>query len=88
MDSNFSACRACGAEIRWIKTRDGKSMPCNQEGVFFTPGGGPHTFVTPQGMVVRGTKGVSWRSHDGRFGYTPHWATCPQADRFRKKKES
>lgn len=81
MDSNFGTCRACGYRVRWIRTKNGKNMPCNPEAVRFTPGGGPETFVTGDGKVERGR-----RAKDGStVGYISHFATCPQADRFRKR---
>ena len=58
-------------------------MCCNPEVIFFTPGGGPETFVTPEGKVVRGK-----RSRDGQIGYIAHWATCPQSKRFKKEKST
>ena len=76
-----SKCKACGVEIRWIETAAGKKMPCNPEPVWFTPGGGPKTFVTPRGKVERGR-----RRKDGIVGYISHFATCPMADRLRGKK--
>ena len=30
----MSKCKGCGAEIVWIQTENGKSMPCNAEKVF------------------------------------------------------
>lgn len=84
MDSNFGTCRACGYRIRWIRTKNGKSMPCNAQAVRFTPGGGPETFVTEDGKVERGR-----RRQDGeKTGYISHFATCPEADRFRKRDQA
>ena len=57
-----SQCTGCGADIRWIKTVKGKSMPCNIEEV---------TIITKVGSIYR--------------GFTPHWATCPKADEFRRR---
>ena len=57
----MNRCKACGAELKWIKTKTSKAMPCDPKRV---------TVVTEQGEVLN--------------GYVPHWATCPEADRFRK----
>ncbi len=80
---NYGTCRGCGAQILWTITTKGKSMPCNPEVIFFTPGCGNETFVTPQGKVVRGK-----RSKDGQAGYISHFATCPQSKRFKKEKDN
>ena len=85
MDSNaavrYSTCRACGARILWLKTTKGKNIPCDPGVIRFHAAGGPETFVTVDGKVERGQ-----RQKDGAaWGYISHFATCPQADRFRKK---
>lgn len=41
----MSKCKGCGAEIVWIQTENGKSMPCNAEKV---------TIVTADGKTVTG----------------------------------
>ena len=73
-------CRACGAEIGFIKTVKGKTMPVNAEGVCFTPGGGPDTFVMPDGRIERGRR----RANGSEIGFVSHFATCPAANEFRK----
>lgn len=35
MSSRRSVCRGCGAEIVWVKTEAGKSMPCDPGAVPF-----------------------------------------------------
>ena len=81
MVSNYSTCRACGQRMLWIITARNKKMPCAPAPVRFDPAGGPETFVTPDGQVVRGRR----KAHGDRFGYISHFATCPQADQFRKQ---
>ena len=41
----MSKCKGCNAEIVWIKTRNGKIMPCNVEKT---------TIVTEQGETIIG----------------------------------
>ncbi len=41
----MAKCKGCGAEIVWIKTANGKNMPCNTEKT---------TIVTEAGEVVTG----------------------------------
>jgi len=84
-----SICRGCGAEICFIKTIKGKSMPVDPDPVYFTPGGGPNTYVMINGEVQRGRepeqnedKAKVWT------GYRSHFANCPAADEFRKKQKS
>lgn len=55
-------CRGCGLYIEWVKTKAGKWMPIDPEGV---------TVVTREGEVVK--------------GFIPHWATCKDANKFRKE---
>lgn len=57
----MSKCRACGADIVWIETPNGKRMPCDPP---------RRTIVDDMGQV--------------REGRTPHWATCPNAEQFRR----
>lgn len=80
IQQNYGFCKGCGAQILWIRTAAGKSMPCDPKVIFFTPGGGPETFVTSEGKTERGK-----RSRDGQIGYISHFATCPQSQRFKQK---
>jgi hypothetical protein len=68
-------CRACGAPIKWLRMPSGKAMPVDAK------------------AVRRAGTAVLWRE-DGRQalpgadGYTEghesHFATCPDAARFRR----
>ena len=76
-------CRACGAEIMFLKTVKGKTIPVNPEPVTFAEGeGGKEKFVLLTGEVVNG------RTDPGGAyeGYVSHFATCPEADTFRKRR--
>ena len=75
---NNAICRGCGASIVWIKTKSGKSMPCDAEPVHYVPGGKDRA-VTASGNVVS----CEIVSGGGEIGYRPHWATCPNAKRFK-----
>ena len=75
---NNATCRGCGASIVWIKTKSGKSMPCDAEPVHYVPGGKDRA-VTTSGNVVS----CEIVSGGGEIGYRPHWATCPNAKRFK-----
>ncbi len=76
----FGICKGCKKQILWTRTRKGKSMPVNPELIRFTPAGGPETFVTPDGDIVRGKRDSS----SMRYGYISHFGTCPEAKRFKK----
>ena len=76
----MSRCRSCGAEIKWIKMRSGKSMPVDPELYTFAKfSETPDTFITSSGETVKGIPAIIMK------GYIPHWATCPKADEFRRK---
>lgn len=81
-----SYCRGCGAEIIWVKTEAGKNMPCDPGLVpFREAAGAKERAITMRGKVVccelRPTRGPVTD-----FGYIPHFSTCPQAGKFRRKK--
>ena len=76
-------CRSCGEEIIWIKMKSGKAMPCDVKPIPYreTFSGGMK-LVTPAGDVISG-------NYDGtsdNFAYISHFATCPNADQHRRKK--
>lgn len=80
----MSKCNSCGAEIIWVKTIAGKSMPCDAGLITFERAGGPETFVMPDGKVERGK-----RSPEGNLkGYISHFATCPNAAHHRKTRSA
>ena len=50
---NRSTCKSCGASIVWIRTRSGRSMPCDAKPVnYCTKPGGSTKLVTPAGDVI------------------------------------
>lgn len=77
----ISRCRACGAEITWIKMPSGKAMPCDAGKVRYRADpAGKESFVTERGSIVRGVSapdGESW-------GCISHFKTCPKAEEFRR----
>lgn len=82
-------CRGCGAEIGFIKTVAGKTMPVNVKAVRFAKDGGKEVFVLENGTVVHGTSLMdSQAAQDELIGYTSHFATCPAAGSFRKRRKS
>ena len=91
----MARCRSCGAQIRWITTFAGKHTPVNAETIWFFPGEGSEEesrterFVTEEGAVICGirTEG-NIKKQGSRAGYISHFATCPNADKHRKRSKN
>lgn len=87
-------CKSCGAPIVWIKTQNGKNMPCDAAAVEYQENyKGKSTVVTEDGRVLKATiidrtgGGLLSPVIDGK-GYIPHWAhwaTCPHAAQHRRR---
>lgn len=85
---NTTECRACRAPIFFIKTQKGTCIPVDAESVIFKPDpAGSATFVLMDGSTQRGLK-VSEQGEDTKIGYISHFATCTEADSFRKRRKS
>ena len=83
----MAKCKGCGAEIIWIKTTTGKSMPCDPAQVtYWQKAGAPGKIVTPNGEVISCEFTGDLNKATG-IGYIPHWSTCPAAGSFKKTKE-
>lgn len=77
----MAKCKGCGREIIWI----GK-MPCDPEQVtYWQKPKARGKVVTPNGMVLS-CEFDGDLQHATGIGYVPHWATCPKAGEFRRKK--
>lgn len=70
-------CKGCGAEIFWVKTMKGKSMPVDLAEWSWSESDGNITLVTGDGRIITKPKA-------GDSGYLPHWASCPKAKTFKK----
>lgn len=80
----ISKCRACGANLIYIRTAAGKHMPCDPPLVPYWPReGAPGKIVTMDGRVV--SCDLEGPRDKVRFGRVSHFATCPEAGRFRRK---
>lgn len=84
----MAKCRSCGAEIIWIRTASGKSMPCDAAGISYSEvllpgvkGNKILTLVTESGTIVR----TEFDPAGDKIGYTSHFATCPNANQHRKR---
>ena len=80
-------CRGCGKEITWITmfaTR--KKMPVDPEPVRVLYGMGKGKYVRADGVVFSGAEiGDDDPDQNAITAYRSHFATCSQADRFRRK---
>lgn len=87
---NVSRCRACGAEISFIKTKAGKTMPVDCASQYFHPDpAGSQLYVLIDGTTCRGEQlPMGTIDPDQKIGFVSHFATCPEADKFRKPRKS
>lgn len=79
----MAKCKSCGKEIFFIKTKQGKFMPCDTAPHSVIVGEGNMILLTKNGDVVRG-KPASYDDGADTTGYISHFSTCPAADQFRK----
>jgi len=81
----MSKCRACGASIKWVKTKTGKNMPCNAKVVWYVAdANGSQNIVLITGDVVRGETAAT-PNEATSIGYISHFATCPRAKQFKRR---
>ena len=74
----MSKCKGCGADIEWIPTAAGKSMPVDPLLIKVTDDThGKLNLVMSNGNTVS-------RASIGTQGYVSHWATCSKAKDFKK----
>ena len=82
----MTKCRSCGANIIWIITKTGRKMPCNAEPIFFDLANmndeGTKVFVKDNRIIAIGIENPEGQE----VGYISHFATCPEAEKWRKKK--
>lgn len=80
----MAQCNSCGAEILWCKTTSGKRMPLDSEptkaGLFVIEGDPKIDADEEGGPLARKASPGYWGEK-----YTSHFATCPDADRWRKR---
>ena len=77
----YTFCRSCQQQIIFIKNDDtGKSHPVDPKPVMVKVGvQGTYLAETGRYLTARNCSAPT-------FGYVSHFSTCPQADRWRKKK--
>lgn len=79
----MSFCRSCGAEIRWIRMKSGKAHPVDPAKRHIKKDGGHEVLVTESGELIQGTFASLEEGANGE-GYISHFATCPNASRWRR----
>ncbi len=79
----MSLCRSCGQKIDWIKTERGKNMPVDPDYLHWNDAEDGDVIIDASGHVLTVNSKLSRPNVKGRMS---HFATCPQADRWRKSK--
>lgn len=75
--TNTVKCKSCGADIFFIKTKMGKWHPLDA-GIIISDGK----------KLLFGGKLCGFKKLEaGRKGFISHFATCPEANKFRKEKK-
>lgn len=86
MAGSYGFCRSCGKQILWIKTASGKSMPCDPiVRPYWAKEKAAGKIVTPNGVVLSCELNGDPQTATG-YGYISHFATCPGANKLRRKK--
>lgn len=86
----MSACRSCGATVRWVKTTAGKTMPMDPEprddGNIELTGMTAETRQGTEVPVVRYAAGDQLALEGVTVDrFVSHFTTCPQADEWRQR---
>lgn len=90
MAQEESKCRSCGAPVIWIKTKLNKRMIVDAEPVWIKKDYHGYPFFHLDGSQVSGIlAGDADDDPDVKFieAYQSHFATCPDADKFRKPRK-
>ena len=78
-------CRACGKPIIWMRTKAGKSMPCDALLIaYWDAPEGSQRVLTHSGELVR-CELTGHKDEMTGVGRTPHWGSCTNPNQFRKR---
>ena len=82
----MATCKKCGASIIWLKPRGGKWMPADEGLIPYRQNPeGKDRLLNDYGETIRCDILTDGSIPTG-MARRPHWATCPNADDFRKEK--
>ena len=76
----MAQCDSCGAEILWVKTIKGKSMPLDAQPVV-----DGNIVLLKAAAVILSKEQLGQPGRDGPR-YKSHFATCPNASQHRKER--
>lgn len=77
-------CKACGAPLVWIETPKGSYIPCDEGLVEYQADRNGHDVLIGQnGETIRCR--IHFEGTPTGTARTPHWATCTNPDKFRKR---
>jgi hypothetical protein len=79
-----STCRSCHAEIIWCRTARGKKMPLDAEPT--SAGAFVIEHEDSNDPLTRRLPNDAAATYTGDR-YEAHWATCPNADEYRKRSD-
>lgn len=80
----MAICKGCGASIWWNRTKNGKMIPCDITPIGFREVPGARgKIVTQDGRIV---SCEFTDDPDAEKGFLPHFATCPNAADFKRRK--
>lgn len=80
-----ATCKKCGASIVWIESPKHKWIPCDEWMIAYQEDrSGKDAIVTQNGEIIRCR--LAFDGPATGMGRLAHWATCPNADDFRKRK--
>lgn len=88
---DHSTCRSCGADILWVVTEAGRKMPldpqsCLDGNIALGPPAAGLASADPSIATVLTNEAMERCRALGVPLYKPHFATCPNATKHRKKK--
>ena len=77
-------CKACKAPLIWIQTPKDKWIPCDEGLVpFKRDRTGTDVLISQSGEVIRCR--LKFEGEPDGMARVPHWATCPEASKFRNR---
>ena len=83
--NNTSFCKKCGAPIVWLDTPRGRKLPADAAlRAYKENPEGKNSVLNDLGEVIKCD--LHFEGTPTGMGRLPHWATCPNADEFRRGK--